>query len=77
MRGDGVIVLRVQQHSFHEHTSLQGAKAEARRLAETIGGQFVVYFPVAVIEPAPKTVERDAMPERVSDELRGVEDFPF
>lgn len=78
MRGNGVIVLRQENHGFHEHGSLQGAKAEARRLAETLGGTLVVYVPVAVITPAPKTVERSALPDFVREELRGEgDDLPF
>lgn len=56
--GRGAIVLRVQNgYSFHEHGSVDAARAEAARLAERMGGEFVVLVPVAIVKPAPKTVE--------------------
>lgn len=58
MKGDGVIVVRLENsHSFHEHQGLGAAKAEAHRLARTVGGTFVVYVPVAIIEQTPPTQE--------------------
>ena len=68
-QGRGAIVLRVSNgYGFAEHMSLQAAKAEARRLCERLGGKFIVYAPVATIEPAPKTVETDV--RLASDVLR-------
>lgn len=71
MNGNGVIVVRLDNsYNFHEHTSLQSARAEAHRLAAAVGGRFVVYVPVATVEPAPKTLETQV---RVED----ADDFPF
>ncbi len=62
MNGTGVIVMRISNggsdngHRYHEHASLQSAKAEAHRLAATIDGDFVVYVPVAVIRKTPPTI---------------------
>jgi hypothetical protein len=56
-RGKGPIVLRVaNEYGFHEHGTIAAAKAEAERLAEQVGGEFVVYVPLAIVRPAPKTV---------------------
>lgn len=54
MTGDGVIVMRLDNgHGpFYEHTSLVGARAEAHRLAREVGGEFVIYVPVAVVKSA-------------------------
>lgn len=59
-RGRGPIVLRVlNAYGFHEHGTIQQAKVEAERLAQTLGGEFVVYVPVASVQPAPKTITTD------------------
>ena len=81
MKGTGVIVLRQENHHFFEHQSIQCAKAEARRLAESLGGTLVVYVPITVITPAPKTVEHAVVDEQlVADIERTVQfddDLPF
>jgi hypothetical protein len=35
---------------FFEHPTVGSARTEAHRLARKIGGQFVVYVPVAIVE---------------------------
>jgi hypothetical protein len=71
--GSGPIVLRVTNgYSFHEHGTIGQAKAEAARLVERLGGECVVYVPVAVVSPAPKTITRDVTPidaPRIDDDL--------
>jgi hypothetical protein len=55
--GKGAIVLRVQNgYTFHEHHTVESAKTEAERLASGVGGDFIVYVPVAIVRPAPRTV---------------------
>lgn len=62
-QGRGPIVLRVENgYGFHEHGTIGQAKAEAERLALAVGGSYVVYVPVAVVSPAPKTITRDVTP---------------
>lgn len=54
--GKGSIVLRVTNgYGFSEHSTIAQAKAEAARLAERMGGKYVVYVPVAIVEPMPRT----------------------
>lgn len=73
MTGDGVIVMRLDNghHPFYEHPTFGSARIEARRLAAEIGGEFVIYVPVAVIKAA-------AIQER-SVEIRDlhIDDLPF
>jgi hypothetical protein len=58
MKGNGVIIVRLENsYNYYEHMSLLNAKAEAHRLAESIGGKFVVYVPVVLVERTPKTQE--------------------
>jgi len=79
-RGRGPIVLRIQnEYRFHEHGTIGQAKAEAARLAERIGGSFVVYVPVALVEPAPKVVTTSLLPEAPEGFPRPLEDddLPF
>lgn len=55
--GAGPIVLRVENgYGFCEHNTVAEAEREASRLAERLGGSFVVLVPVAIVRPAPKTV---------------------
>jgi hypothetical protein len=72
--GKGPIVLRIQNgYTFYEHGTIPDAKAEAARLAERIGGEFVVLVPVAIVRPAPKTVTTDLVTPDLLDELRRAE----
>lgn len=69
-RGRGAIVLRVNNnYGFHEHASIVNAKAEAARLVERLGGKFVIYVPVATIEPAPKVLTTDLVSSEVQQQL--------
>jgi hypothetical protein len=59
MKGDGVIVLRLENNQqYFEHETLAAARTEAHRLARTVGGSFVVYVPVGIVESTPPTQER-------------------
>lgn len=61
--GRGPIVLRVQNgYAFHEHGTIGQAKAEAARLVGCIGGKYVVYVPVALVEEAPKVITTNLLP---------------
>ena len=79
MNGKGPICLRLQNHSFHEHDSLESARREAHRLADATQAAVVVYVPVLIVRPPQRTVEaylitRDQLDhmERITDD-----DLPF
>lgn len=73
MKGDGVIVVRLENsHNFHEHQSLMAARAEAHRLARSVGGTFAIYVPVALVEQTPPTQET---PVNIADAQ--FDDLPF
>ena len=77
VRGRGPIVLRLNNnYGFYEHSSIVNAKAEATRLVEQLGGRFVVYVPVAIIEPQPKVLTTDLVSEEIARELDEI-DLPF
>lgn len=58
MNGKGVIVFRMdnQHHDFYEHSTIPLATMEAHRLCREIGGKFVIYVPVAIVEGQPVPV---------------------
>lgn len=58
MQGRGPIVLRLENHGFHEHFDRGAAEREAQRLAEVTQGECVVYIPVYSAAPAPKVVTK-------------------
>lgn len=65
MTGKRPIVVRLENsYQFHEHGSIDAAKAEAHRLARTssVGGTLVVYAPVAIITRTPETTETPVTP---------------
>lgn len=58
MIGNGAIVFRLNNgQNFVEHDTVEVARLEAHRLASSIGGSFVVYVPVVIVERAPQTKE--------------------
>lgn len=72
--GGGPVVLRIaNEYGFHEHRSVAEATAEAQRLAEQTGGEFVVYAPVASVVPAPKTVTTNLVSRDLLDLIREAE----
>lgn len=76
--GRGAIVLRLQNgYGFYEHSTIAAAKAEAARLAERLGGEFVVLAPVAIVKPAPKTVTEDVQLRDPSMGEREDDGYPF
>lgn len=54
MKGNGVIVMRLDNghRPFFEHPTLGSARIEAHRLAHSVGGEFVIYVPIAVVRAA-------------------------
>jgi hypothetical protein len=77
-KGRGPIVLRIQNgYSFYEHGTIAEAKAEAARLAERLGGEFVVLAPVAIVKPAPKTVTEEIVIPDLRLSERDDDGYPF
>lgn len=63
MNGTGPICLKVDQHTYHEHASLASARAEARRLATTLGSDIVVYAPIYRVT-APREATEQLLPQK-------------
>jgi hypothetical protein len=74
MTGSGPIVLRIQQHGYHEHMDVPSAHVEAKRLCEELGGAFVIYVPVGIVRPAEKTTTERLPGTRY---LEDDDDLPF
>jgi hypothetical protein len=63
MRGRSPIVLKIDQHRYYEHPTLESAEIEAQRLALKLNGECVVYVPVvSVIPPRGITTARLDLP---------------
>lgn len=77
MKGYGLICLKVDQHTFHEHQNLVAARAEANRLADTLQSAIVVYVPVLRVEPPKRTIETPVIPDADTMELLRGDDLPF
>lgn len=76
--GTGPIVLRVENgYGFHEHITVGDAVVEATRLAEKCGGTFVVYMPVAIVTPAPRTITKNLVPDHVLEQYDHDASRPF
>lgn len=71
MTGDGVIVMRLDNghHPFYEHPTFAAARIEALRLAGSIGGEFVIYAPVAVVKSAAIEERSVEIPDLHIDDL--------
>lgn len=73
MKGHRPIVLRLVNHQFHEHDTLDSAVREAERLTSFVGGTCVVYVPVVVVTPPqPRMTQRVELPSELVDT-----DLPF
>lgn len=77
MQGNGLICLKINQHSFHEHASLTAARAEAHRLADTLQAEIVVYVPVLLVAPPKRTNESPILPDADTLDLLRGETLPF
>ena len=74
MNGTGVIVLRLANHDYYEHATIEDAETEARRLAEAHGSPCVVYVPIRIVKPVERTTTEPVW--GVNDIERG-EMLPF
>lgn len=79
MRGKGPICLRLANHTFHEHDSLESARREAHRLADQTQSSVVVYMPVLLMTPPAKSIQHYLLTHGELTELEQAanDDLPF
>lgn len=77
MKGRSPIVLRMENHAFFEHADAEGALAEAKRLANDVGGTFVVYVPVLAVSKPLFPIVRRIPVEGIAGNLADDDDLPF